>query len=91
MAGAGFDFRGSLPTGYIPTSIVKGDFNQDGHMDVAITNGGDNTVYVILGNGDGRFQVPEILYTRGQFPVWITAVSLRNNGILERSEQRRVH
>jgi hypothetical protein len=49
-------------------------------MDFAISNGGDNTIYVFLGNGDGTFQVPEILYTQGQSPDWITAVTLRNNG-----------
>jgi hypothetical protein len=79
----GFAFLPSLPTGFIPTAVVEGDFNGDGHMDVAISNGGDNTVYVLLGNGDGTFRVPEILYTQGQSPVWITAVSLRNNGHLD--------
>jgi hypothetical protein len=79
----GFNFRGQLPTGFIPTAVVEGDFNQDGHMDVAISNGGDNSIYVLLGNGDGTFQVPEILYTSGQSPDWITAVSLRNNGHLD--------
>jgi hypothetical protein len=83
FANAGFLEREPLPTGYIPTAIVEGDFNEDGHMDVAISNGGDNTVYVLLGKGDGTFQLPEILYTQGQAPTWITAVSLRNNGHLD--------
>jgi hypothetical protein len=76
---AGFNFRNSLPTGFIPTAITDGDFNEDGHMDVAVSNGGDNSVWVLLGNGDGTFGVPEILYTRGQAPVWITSVKLRNS------------
>jgi hypothetical protein len=79
----GFATRTHLPTGYIPTAIVEGDFNGDGHLDVAICNGGDNTVYVEMGNGDGTFQVPEVLYTQGQAPDWIEAVSLRNNGKLD--------
>jgi hypothetical protein len=79
----GFASRTHLPTGYLPTAIVEGDFNEDGHMDVAISNGGDNTVYVLLGKGDGTFQVPEILYTQGQAPNWITASSLRHNGHLD--------
>lgn len=83
FANPGFTSRTHLPTGYIPTAVVEGDFNGDGHMDVAISNGGDNTVYVLLGNGDGTFQVPEILYTQGQAPSWITATSLRNNGHLD--------
>ncbi len=62
---------------------MEGDFNGDGKLDVAICNGGDNTIYVEMGNGDGTFQVPEILYTQGQSPDWITTVSLRNNGHLD--------
>lgn len=80
---AGFAFLPGLPTGYIPTAVATGDFNGDGHMDVAVSNGGDDSVYVMLGNGDGTFQVPEILYTQGQSPTWIAAVDLRNNGHLD--------
>jgi hypothetical protein len=80
---AGFGSHKALPAGYIPTGIVQGDFNEDGKMDFAVSNGGDNTIYVFLGNGDGTFQVPEILYTQGQSPNWITAVKLRKNGHLD--------
>lgn len=80
---AGFDWRSALPAGYIPTAVASGDFNGDGKMDFAISNGGDNTIYVFLGNGDGTFEVPEILYTAGQSPDWITAVQLRPNGPLD--------
>lgn len=83
LANVGFGFRPGLPAGYIPTSAVTGDFNSDGNMDVAISNGGDNTIYVFLGNGDTSFRVPEIIYTQGQAPIWIAAASLRNNGHLD--------
>jgi FG-GAP-like repeat len=79
----GFSSRTHLPTGYIPTAIVEGDFNEDGNMDVAIANGGDNTLYVLLGKGDGTFQVPQVLYTQGQSPDWLAATSLRSNGHLD--------
>jgi hypothetical protein len=77
---AGFAEHPALPAGFIPTAITSGDFNGDGNMDFAISNGGDNTIYVFLGNGDNTFKVPEILYTQGQSPDWITAVTLRKNG-----------
>src|SRR5579859_4129484 len=77
---AGFTERPVLPAGFIPTAITSGDFNGDGKLDFAISNGGDNTIYVFLGNGDNTFKVPEILYTQGQSPSWITAVRLRKNG-----------
>jgi hypothetical protein len=73
----------TLPTGFLPTSAVTGDFNEDGKPDVAISNGGDNTIYVYLGNGDGTFRVPEILYTLGQSPVWLADTKLTKNGHLD--------
>jgi hypothetical protein len=38
-----------------PTSIAVGDFNSDGKLDLAVTNANDNTVTILLGNGDGTF------------------------------------
>jgi hypothetical protein len=80
FANAGFSSAPRLPTGFIPTAITAADFNGDGKMDVAVANGGDNTIYVLLGNGDGTFKDPEVLFTQGQSPTWITSASLRNNG-----------
>jgi len=79
----GFLWRSTLVGGFIPTAITSGDFNEDGKSDFPISNGGDSTVYVFLGNGDGTFRVPEILYTQGQSPTWITAVRLRTKGHLD--------
>ena len=79
----GFANAPTLPTGFLPTAVVNGDFNEDGKADLAISNGGDNTIYVYLGNGDGSFQVPEILYTAGQSPIWLVAATLRANGHLD--------
>jgi hypothetical protein len=43
-------------TGKGPTWVAVGDFNGDKNLDLAVTNGTDNTVSVLLGNGDGTFQ-----------------------------------
>jgi hypothetical protein len=80
---AGFASSAKLPTGFLPTAVVQGDFNGDGKMDLAISNGGDNTIYVYLGNGDGTFAIPEVLYTNGQSPVWLAAAQLRASGHLD--------
>lgn len=87
-AGASFPIPGLaahaiLPTGYLPTAVVAGDFNEDGKMDLAISNGGDNTITILLGKGDGTFQLPELLYTAGQSPSWITTARLSSSGHLD--------
>ena len=41
-----------LQTGATPSAIVAGDFNSDGHFDLAVTNFGDSTVSVFLNNGN---------------------------------------
>jgi hypothetical protein len=39
-----------------PQSVAIGDFNADGKPDLAAADYLDNTVSVLLGNGDGTFQ-----------------------------------
>ncbi len=41
-----------------PFSIAAGDFNGDGHADLAVGNQGSNNVTVLLGNGSGGFTSP---------------------------------
>jgi hypothetical protein len=54
--------------------VVAGDFNQDGNLDVATTQTyagfGTAGVYVLLGNGDGTFQLPQ-LYTFTEKPLGV--------------------
>ena len=41
-------------SGFQPYALVAADFNGDGHLDLALSNGG-GLVYIFLGNGDGTF------------------------------------
>jgi hypothetical protein len=54
-----------------PDSIVAGDFNGDGRLDLAVGNTADSTVTICLGNGDGTFVnlVPIPVPTGGVFGV----------------------
>jgi Bacterial type II and III secretion system protein/FG-GAP-like repeat len=44
-----------ITVGKSPIAIDTGDLNDDGHPDLVIANQTDNTVSVLLGNGDGTF------------------------------------
>ena len=44
-----------VPVGTNPGLLARGDFNGDGHQDLAVPNGGGNSVTVLLGTGSGGF------------------------------------
>jgi hypothetical protein len=50
-----------LGPGNSPRSAALGDFNRDGKPDLAVASPGANTVTVLLGVGDGTFQVAVVL------------------------------
>ena len=68
-----------IPVGSDPLSIVAGDFNGDGRTDLAVANDVDNTVSILLGNGDGTFQ-PQVTYAVGQDPTSIVAGDFTGDG-----------
>ncbi len=64
------------------TSIAVADFNGDGKLDVALTNsvGATNAVAIVLGNGDGTFQNPPILYGAGLLPAGVVSLDVNGDG-----------
>ena len=43
------------PVNYDPLDLVKGDFNNDGKLDIVSVHGGTNQISVLLGTGNGTF------------------------------------
>ena len=66
-------------SGYSPISIISDDFNNDTKLDLAVANNEDNTVSILLGNGDGTFQ-NQTTYRSGAGPVSIVAGDFNNDG-----------
>src|SRR6266446_6281293 len=68
--------------GGFPWSIAKGDFNGDGKLDVAVSSVGNNTVSVLLGNGDGTF-LPPLIAPVGPNPWYFAVGDFNGDGILD--------
>jgi hypothetical protein len=45
----------NFEVGNTPSSIVIDDFNNDGKLDLAVTNQGTNNILILLGEGDDTF------------------------------------
>src|SRR3989441_5164964 len=73
--------------GYSANSVAVADVNGDGKLDLLVANfctatpcGGDGTVGVLLGNGDGTFQ-PAVTYdSGGQNAVSIAVADVNSDG-----------
>lgn len=73
-----------FPTGFIPTSVVAGDFNSDGHPDLVVANAGSNNVMLLLGNGAGGFgQAPGSPFPVGTYPVAIAVADFNGDSFLD--------
>ncbi len=69
-----------------PSAIVTGDFNHDGHADVAVVSSQHSTVDVLLGHGDGTFSFRAIYGTDGNGSIAfgdLTAADLNNDGYVD--------
>jgi subtilisin family serine protease len=82
-APAAFNLRPTLPAGFFPTGVVTGDFNGDGKLDWAVANGGDNSIWIYLGNGDGTAKLPTIVQLQGHAPVALATADMNGDGKLD--------
>jgi hypothetical protein len=72
----------SPASGTGPFSVAIADFNGDGKVDMAVTNGGSNNVSVLLGKGDGTFQAA-VNYPAGTNPTSVTVGDFNGDGKLD--------
>jgi hypothetical protein len=72
----------SLSVANIPLSVVTGDFNEDGHADIAATVNYNGQVAVFLGIGNGLFQ-SAVNYAAGNEPYDLLATDFDQDGITD--------
>jgi FG-GAP-like repeat/FG-GAP repeat len=77
VLGAAAQNAGAL--GSNPTSLLHVDLNGDQTPDLVVVNQGDDTISVLLGNGDGTFS-PQVTYATGHLPVAIQAADFKGDG-----------
>ncbi len=84
-ASASFAPAKNYAVGTNPLGVAAGDFNGDGHMDLAVANSGDPNanddggISILLGNGDGTFQ-PANNLTVGKNPRALAAADFNGDG-----------
>jgi hypothetical protein len=78
-----FTSSSSSITGNGSYSVVTGDFNGDGILDLAVTNSLSNTVSILLGNGNGTFTATQNGPATGNGPLGIVAGDFNGDGIVD--------
>ncbi len=72
----------SAGVGARPEGLAVGDFNGDGRLDIATSNGESDDVSLLLGNGNGTFQ-SVYSFGVGQSPMFLAAEDLNRDGLLD--------
>jgi hypothetical protein len=73
-------------TGGDATSVAVADVNRDGKLDLVVANYGggknyDGSVGVLLGNGDGTFQLLTVLDSGGHSPFSVVVTDVNHDGV----------
>lgn len=76
--------KSPIGVGNKPVALAAGDLNRDGLPDLAVVNQGDNSVSVLLGNGDGTFgPATQSPLPTAATPAGIVIADFTNDGIAD--------
>ncbi|HEY7913503.1 MAG TPA: FG-GAP-like repeat-containing protein, partial [Blastocatellia bacterium] len=64
-----------------PSFLAAGDFNRDGHFDLASAQPGGNKIYLYYGDGGGTFDPPDQIALPGKITAFASADVNRIDGI----------
>jgi hypothetical protein len=64
-------------------NVVTADLNGDGIPDLLIANGGNNSIIVLLGNGDGTFTTSQIPNPSGFTPGYVAVGDFNSDGKMD--------
>jgi FG-GAP-like repeat/FG-GAP repeat/PASTA domain len=76
----GFGDRTDYGTAGSPTSVSATDLNENGHLDLAVGKRFGNLVFLLLNQGDGRFEAGRH-YETGIGDSWLTTGDLTGDGV----------
>lgn len=79
----GFTLVSSPTLGYYPQDVALGDFNGDGILDWAVPIYYDNTVDILLGDGNGNFTLAAVVPTGGENPQAVAVGDFNADGLLD--------
>ncbi len=65
-----------------PNSLIQGDFDQDGDIDLAVANSASNNVSILLNHGAGSF-APQVTYSVGTNPRFIITADFDGDSYLD--------
>jgi len=77
-----FDFATPPAAGLSPKAVAVGKLDAGTSEDVVVSNTSDNTVSVLLGNGDGTFATQQP-YATGSYPYAVILDDFNNDGVLD--------